>query len=362
MPDARALLLSAAVTSFATAQDRTDLADLSDEARDALITELVAEPVQPSAYLARCARDHDVVILGEIHQHRPTCELVADAVPALYAAGVRCVATEFLRHSLQGRIDAVIAGEDYDHDAVVQLFREGPWPTWGFAEYMDIVRAVWRHNRTLDEGAEPMRLLGIDSDWSQHELWFGGLSRNERFAVMLTREKVMVRSVLDGPIADGDKVLVHVGYAHSVTIQGERLGAVLRRELGDRVFQVAVHHEIPNGKREPSAFTGLMDDVFTAAGRPLGFSIRGTPLADLDDRHGMVALRARRPELDAIAMGYVIFGRADARQPVSWVPGFVTEETFPAASDVAIRLGWVEEGACSDAAALDRALAARFPK
>lgn len=336
-------------------------AQLPDPEQTAACAKWLAEQqTTPADYLVTAVQRHDCVLLGETHHVRENCAFVAASLSPLYErAGLRVFATEFLRQRQTAAMQLLVTAAEYDEAKVVGLLRDGPWPTWGFADYADIFRAVWQLNRSLPAGAPPLRVLGLDSDWSQYDFWFGGLSPRQVFQLQYDREVAMTEALAKGPLAHGDKTLVHCGFAHSVTCHGERLGTVLRRRFGDRVFQVALHQEFPgrNGKAPLSVWL----DATLQRGKPIGFDLQGSPLAGLRDPACVFWTLLPKATLADFAEGYVYLAPLDRLRRARWIPGFVTDANFPKTVAVAEKLGYVPKGQCQDAAALDAALQQRFP-
>ena len=317
----------------------------------------------PVDYLVSKFDEHTCVLVGEVHEVRQNCAFVAESLPRLFdEAGVLTFATEFLRARNTEAMNRIVTAPEYDEVAVIALMRDGPWPTWGFQGYADIFRAVWKINaEKLDDGP-PLRVLGLDSDWEQHHLWFDDVTPTERIEILLARERTMVAAIADGPLAADSKVLVHCGYAHSVTCHGERLGTVLKRRFGDRVFQVSLHHELrtPAGR---SWLTRWLEELVASTGRDaLGFDVAGSPFADLrDDEVGQWGL-VPDAGLGDLAMGYVYLAPHDDLGRARWIPGFIDDSTFAPARDIVERLGFVEPGECRTAAELDARLQQRYPR
>lgn len=342
---------------------RVDVAKLGPEDRKPFLEHLEAHARPPVDYLVEKCGRHDVVLLGEIHMVAENCMLVAESLPALHQrAGVRLLAMEFLRSRNSERAGRLVAAAEFDEQLALELFRDGPWPTWGFREYIDILRAAWKLNRSLPAGAEPLRVVGLDSDWEQYDLWFGGKSERERFEIQMAREKNMVGVVEAQAFVAKRRTLVYVGFAHTVLCQGVRLGTVLHQKYGDRIFQVSLHRAETVGKeRRPSALTRFLESLHAEhGGVPIGFDVIGSPLAHLVDSEAPWGQALKDPRFAAVNQGYLIIKPLAELHGVAWVKGFVTEALFEKARAVAERAGYVPKGACPDAAALDARLAERF--
>jgi hypothetical protein len=310
----------------------------------------------PVDYVVQKFARHDVVMVGEHHHVRENCEFVARIVPQLPAHGIHRLVTEFARSSQQADLDRLVAGKASDRELAIAILRELPWPTWGFREYLDIFEAAWRANQERHPDAQPFRILGMDSDWRQHQLWFEVDSPAASFQIRLARERHMIRVLEEQVLAGGHQALVHLGFAHSVMNHGERLGTVLHEKYGERLFQVCLHHDIS------PKLTPLLESAFAqVGGQPVAFDVRGSPFDGLwdDGAPGFRMMRDR--ELSALARSYVFLAPVKELRKVRWLPGFLTAAKFDEGLAVALKAGWVEKDSCKNAEELDQAMARRFP-
>ena len=235
----------------------------------------------PVDYLVSKFDEHTCVLVGEVHEVRQNCAFVAESLPRLFdEAGVLTFATEFLRARNTEAMNRIVTAPEYDEVAVIALMRDGPWPTWGFQGYADIFRAVWKINaEKLDDGP-PLRVLGLDSDWEQHHLWFDDVTPTERIEILLARERTMVAAIADGPLAADSKVLVHCGYAHSV------LSRRAARHRAEAPFRRQGVSGVAASRTANAGWSQLADQVARRAGgldrqgrarlRRRGFAVRGS--------------------------------------------------------------------------------------
>jgi len=348
---------------FAAGQsDRVDVAGLDPADIAPYVEELEKCGAAPVDYLVRKCKKYDVVMVGEVHAVRENCRFVADAIEPLYhRAGVRQLATEFLRSKNTGRVNTLVTAAKWDDAQAVDIQRDGPWPTWGYREYLDILKAVWRLNQALPAGADRFRVAGLDSDWTQHQLWFEVKDRRKQFEIRMAREKNMVEVMEKAAFAPKRKTIVHVGYSHSILCHGLRLGTVLYKKYPDRMFQVALHQPVSAGRRKVSRLTKFLEAVLAAReGRPVGFDVLGSRFGNLYDDKAMWARARRDYRFSDMAQGYVFLAPLDGLHRVTWVKGFITPDTFEQARAVAERAGYVKRGTCPDAEALDCKLAEWF--
>jgi hypothetical protein len=295
----------------------------------------VREHARPAPdYLVGLFGRHDVVILGEFHHIREHKDLVADLLPRLYhEAGVRCLAWEFSPSSKNERLDALTMAPTFDAGAVLDLARESVG--WNSASHWDFVEAVWRLNHSLSPGEEPMRMLGLDSDWDPVGTYLawrtapeGSPERERALASSKGRDPHMARIVKTEILGRGRKGLVFVGRSHDFThhqfgpdMNGGRdiMGRLLYEEFGDRVFQVWLDRSMLGFVRAIDEEAGL---------RFVGFDLYDSPFASVLSTGPNSVPDAPGVTLDRIARGYVDFGPRSELHTNETIAGFVTPEMF----------------------------------
>ncbi len=331
------------LTSVAACSEYAHGVDIDDPSKIGLTpyVESLQQNGKPAVdYLVAKFERHDLLLLGEEHGIRQNCGFIAASLEPLYhRAGVRVLATEFARTSNAERVEQLVNADEFDHDQALAIMRDYAWPTWGYQQYLDILEAAWRLNSTLPPDAEPFRVVPIDSGWSQHDLFYKNMSPVERFNVMMDRERHMTDVLKREVLSPGRKAITHVGFLHTLTAQGKRLGTVLRNEYGDRVAQVCLHHKFSD-PRGASSVSRLIDRVFEEydAG-PVGFDVAGTPFAKLRDPRNQAFTFGGNRTFAELAEGYIVLAPLDELRPVTWIDGFITEENFEEALEVAVKMG-----------------------
>jgi len=354
-------LVLALCSGMVQGQDRINAARLERGDLEPFINQLKQHGLGPVDYLVEKFKRHDVVLLGETHLIRENCRFIGRAVDPLYhRAGVRRLASEFMRSRNTDRANQLVTASEFDDALVVKLFKDLPWPTFGFREYMDILRAVWKLNQSLPHEAEKMEIIGLDSNWNQYDLWFNIEDPAKKFQVRVDREKHMTRSLVEGAFEKKKKTLVHIGIAHTVTCQGLRLGTVLREKYGSRLFQVVLHHAFPS-RRKPAKTTWVLEEAFAAAGgKPVGFDLADSPLGNLYDV-GVAWWRMKKnARLSDFILGYVIFKPHEELNRVTWVDGFLDAKNFEESRAIAEKLKWIKKGECRSVDALEKKIKERF--
>ena len=335
--------------------------DVSAELEKSLLAHLQQHHQPAVEFVVNQFKKHDVVLLGEDHQIAENCRFVSSLIEPLYRNGVRTLAWEFTRSSFNDEVSKLVTADEFDDDLANQLLRRGPWPTWGYQEYVDILRAAWSLNHNRPAGALPFRIIALDSDWSQYELWFGNLDRMQSFQKIFNREKHMTKVLKAESFAKKEKALVHIGYAHTVTGQGAFMGKVLTDEFGARVKQVTLHR----GWRRQDGTAPVSDlierlAVRAGGGKPIGFHLVNSPLGHLADSSALVFRFSPKATLADVSQSYVYLNSRNKLHGVKWIPGFIVEENFEQARAIATKMKWIRKGAARTPEELDAALQQRF--
>ena len=304
---------------------------------------------------------HDLVLLGETHEVAENCRFVASLVEPMYHAGVRTLALEFNRSRFNDELHRLVTSPDFDEDLLKRLFRQSPWATWGFTEYAETHRAAWRLNRDLPADAPKFRLIGIDNDWRQHEVWNPQRDRVQAFRERLEREQHMTQIIKTECLEKNVKALVHIGRDHTYTKFGIRLAKVLTDDYGSRVKQVVLHTAwASRDGRAP--ITGVLERLAFRAGggQAIGFDIIDSPLNVLSDRTFVHWERRPKATLADFAQSYVFLKPIDDLHGMTWMTDFITDENFEQARTIALKFGWVQEEEAETPQKLDQALERRF--
>ena len=356
-----------------------DVSKVKDTERSPYLVYLKQHAKSPIEYVVDKFEKHDVVILGEMHEVRENCELISSLIDPLYhKAGVRCLATEFLKHKNTALANKLVTAREYDQSLAIQLYRDLPQPMWGFKEYLDILGAIWRVNSTLGSEAQKFKVLGLDSDWDAYDLYCG--SKNTQTAAIQVaqeqRDPYMAEVVSNEVLKKSEKAIVHTGYNHSFTqyqlptvINGKltgtmppRFGRILYEQYGERIFQICLHHrysgtEIVTGKRPISrpVLIGFMERQFrNNRNRPVGFDIENSPFAHLRDGKTCYFAFQKKVVFSDIAQGYVFLKPLAKLSKITWINGFIDESNFEKVKAIALRRRWIKSGECNTPEQLDR--------
>ena len=249
----------------------------------------------------------------------------------------------------------LLRAESFDEEAALDLLRELPNPLWGHREYLDIWRATHSVNADRAQGEPWFEIHGLDNGWSQGEAIRRRGERRWQMQRNLDREQCMVE-VVEALLAQDRKILVHIGWAHTIVCHGERLGTRLREAHGGRVHQVALHFDL-----HPQ-LTEHLEAVCAPYEQGIGFATKDSPFAAMVVPGAMPFRMIPDSTLTTFAEGYVFLAPLADLRPTQWIPGFVDTEHYEEALFVARGMRYLEGVPAPETVAdLDRALADRYP-
>ncbi len=297
---------------------------LSENLQSALSHYIASEGESPEDYLLEKFEDHNIVILGEYHRVKHDVIFVQGLIPRLYKAGIHNLGIEFGSYELQSEADSIVTAQEYDEEAVRSLvFRYKMY--WCYVEYMDLYRAAWELNSSLDPDDPKFRIVGLGyrpnltvlQDNMSPELWQSVWYRGEP-------DPFMAAVAIKEFVTPNEKALIYCGRNHSFTkfhqpvydsknkkLLGknpQRLGNLLHDKVGEQSFTLLLHS--PWESLASTKFTypvgGAIDRVMESLGNtPVGFDTHETPFGDLPGGESGYCLGYPDFTLATICDGYI---------------------------------------------------------
>jgi hypothetical protein len=308
----------------------------------------------PVDYAVEAAKKHQITIFGEVHHIQDSLLFLNRIIPELYhRAGVTCIAMETCVVEDQAMLDKLVTSEKFDPDLALQIARDEGWKAWGDKEYWDVFKTVWQLNKSLPEGKEKMRVIGIDFKWDGPSFGMTGSSQEcaggpsweklrfirllDDFPLLLKRDEVMARNVEKEIIEKGKRGIVWVGLNHDyinyrqariinekVFSEWSRMGFMLHEKYGEQVFHIRLHTSFNSPK-----IAKLIEKA--AAERenvPVGFDVIGSPFALL--RNSDSGYFRFRPGVcfSDVASGYVYLKPKRKLKRCEWLSGYISRDMF----------------------------------
>ncbi|MCK5226529.1 MAG: RDD family protein [Planctomycetes bacterium] len=332
-----------------------EVSSLSEKDHAKFIEWLDINGKNPVEYIVETASNHQVTILGEVHEKKDYLLFLKKIIPELYyKAGVTCIAMEVCLAEDNEKINKLVTDPEFDHNLALKIARHQWWGIWGFKEYWDIFEVVWHLNQEIPDGRKKMRLIGIDvkCDGPSLGLVTGGEGAKIKAPIweklrifrllgnilpLVKRDELMARNVEKEIIENGERGVVWIGLNHSYTqyqqpiiLNGKvvkkwtRMGALLHQKYGKEVFQVALHeyHFNPIMRNFIEPIMEKRESV------PVGFDIQDSPFANLRDNRSEEYLLQPSLQFADKVSGYIYLKPWREIQKCEWLPGYVSEEMF----------------------------------
>jgi len=353
-----------------------DVSNIKAEAYPRFLTYLEKRANPPIDYVINKFNTYDTVIIGEEHRIHENCNFIAKLIDPLYhEAGVRYLAMEFIKYKNTSLANRLVTSEKYDEEIALEIFRDYIFPSWGYQEYMDILRSVWEVNRKLPPEAEKLKIVGLDRDINGWDLYLESIWTIDDFIKLFGRDKYMAKVLSKEVMTKRKKTLVYVGghhdfihYKQPLLYKGKflferspRFGYLLYEKYGDRIFHIALHRKYPQAnvinktnKEKSDDLTSFLETIFYMNdNKPIGFDVRNSPFAGLRDNTSYYFVYQKYVTFSDVASGYIFLKPIDQLEKVTWAEGFVNEDTFEKWKSRGLRHKWLKKGECDTPKELD---------
>ncbi|MEW6364925.1 MAG: hypothetical protein AB1714_09830 [Acidobacteriota bacterium] len=315
----------------------------------------------PLEYVIEKCRTHQIVIFGEPHGVKDYMDLFLQLIPEAYhRAGMRYVILEAAKFEDNEKIARLVESESFDGGLALEIARNGGWSTWNHKEYWDVFEVVWRLNRSLPAGAQPMKVIGmcVSADMQWNWMLNEGKLKNpaliaqaERESLLLDKHDALMAAAIEMTVLrEGSKGIVWVGYNHAFTHYGQpwvtedgllfgefqRMGRQLYQIYGDRIFQIAFHCEFDSPRLvfddyegpEP-VFSGMIEKIMALRkDQPVGWDVFNSPFGQIRDKHSYYFHFQPRMQFGDLCRGFVYLKPLKQLAGCQKIKDFITEAMF----------------------------------
>jgi uncharacterized RDD family membrane protein YckC len=327
---------------------------------DATFTNWIQRNSQtPEDYAVDIAAKHKVTLFGEMHDQKENLDFFNRIIPALYhKSGVRCVALEVLPYTMNGKIEKLINGDSYDEDLALSIARKQAWRAWGSKGYWDVLKTVWRLNRTIADKSQKMHLVGIDEDWDAANLAFLSLGDDglknipfvekfRRFTVIDDLQKIVLRDPLmayhieKGMVKKGMKGVVWMGFDHTMTnftrpvvnngkilrTLEPRVGVLLKQKYHEQVAQIGLYLDMELSDK--ACLNSFIERIMGSVGsKGCAFSMENSPFAMLRDKESNYFDKYPTIVFKDLYEGIIYLKPLSQLKQCEWTKNFISKELF----------------------------------
>lgn len=273
---------------------------------------------------------NDIVLLSEDHGVKENLLFVKELIPTLYESGVYVLGMEFGAAEDQNRLDELVMGNNFDRDLArdIMFHYNVIFP---YKEYMDLYKAVFDFNQTLDSNERMFRILNLSYvyDWSKYSINKLDHGRSEIFhkgECDVYRANIIQKHILDKT----EKILILTGTIHAftklnpITNKQDHLGSILYNLAPNKVYSIQLHEYLGKTNEIAVIEDALIDDL------PLGVDLNNHYIGEsfLSFSNCNEDKEIKQYRLRDIFDGYIIHTKLNKRTGCTVDYDFLGSHTF----------------------------------
>lgn len=119
----------------------------------------------PVEYLCDKMKKNDAVVLYQFMYLKHEFDFINSLIPVLRKEGIKKLAIEYGNYQDQSEVDRLILSDNFDEELAKKImmnFRK--YGIWGYQEYMDLFKNVWKENRSISKKGDKLRIVFLSSE------------------------------------------------------------------------------------------------------------------------------------------------------------------------------------------------------
>jgi hypothetical protein len=296
----------------------------------------------PEEYVISKFKTYDFVFLGEHHRIKHDADFVASLIPVLHKNGINVLAYEFGEHTNQQLLDSLLNMKKWDEQFAYQIASKGYYITWGYEEYLNIIKEAWKLNQTIKDNDKKFRIVFVGMVFYPNKSGmekFGGTDPDLQMASSFEKEVVLKK----------EKALVYCGINHAFTsykypifdfkknalirFNNDRFGNIIYSKFPDKTCTIYLHSPWASnqgkGKPDVKPVNGVIDSLMEInANKPVGFDVKGSPFGKLGSSNAYYALGSDNFKMEDLCDGYIFLKPYKEYKKVSIAKNFYTDNNL----------------------------------
>jgi hypothetical protein len=294
----------------------------------------------PEKYILSKFEHYDYVFLGEYHRIKQDVDFVTSLIPDLYKNGVRNIAYEFYEYQNQTILDSVLTAKEWNEKLLYHNISSGFAIYWGYTEYLDLLKSVWKFNQTLEPNQPKFRVVLLGTEWNPCREDYPPFGPN------IDPDKFMADIFEKEVISKNEKALVYCGNHHAFTSykqpqydfeKGEliglfdgRMGNIIHKKFPEKTFNIVLHRPWTSDKgwdeESVKPVNGVIDSIMAMLGNiPMAFDVKNSVMGKLKADNTYYAFGYENFQLDNYCDGYIFLVPYKEMTFVSPAPNFYDE-------------------------------------
>src|SRR5690606_35948025 len=116
---------------------------------------------KPEKHAIKNFKNQHIIFISENHYINEKVDVIRNLIPKIYINGNYNLGTEFIRYSDTEKMNELLTDSIYNEKLAEEMSFNSLWH-WGYKEYLDIYKTVWKLNKELPENAPKFRIFGIE--------------------------------------------------------------------------------------------------------------------------------------------------------------------------------------------------------
>lgn len=295
----------------------------------------------PENYVIEKFKTHNYVYIGEIHRLKHEVNFIVNLIPELYENDIYYLGFEFANDEDQYLTDSLLEKSKFDRK-LAQKIIFNLLPEFGFTEYIEVLKAAWKVNRSEDTKNKKFRIINISAKYDPCKK--GGPW------VDIVPDKYMADVVLNEIVRKKEKALIYCGMHHSFTkfhmpkydpsrdtlygYDSKRLGNIIYDSLMDKTFSIILHEpslSAQNLNQVVRPVNGEIGSVMHIVNnKPVGFDIVNSPFGQLTSNDSYYQNGYPNFTLQQFCDGYIFLKPIKKYKRTTWEKDFINENNIEA--------------------------------
>ena len=318
--------------------------------------------IKPEDYLVEKCDDYQVVFLGEHHQVENYIQFLIKVIPRLYnEANVTRIGLEVCNKDDNEKIEKLVTNDKFDENLQLEIARSQNWQGWAYKDYWEILRAVWKFNKSLTSEQDKLLVKGIDKKLNFPKLrnWldFGNEPKEDEKEELLKkaknygdRDELMSNNIEEEIIKKNKKAIILIGNLHCFTdykmpiikkgkITDEKhtsTAYLLEQKYKEKIFSIRLHSPLPavkNIKEDhlggAKHLRGVIDEIIEKTNiKKTAFDISSSPFSSLRNNKCLFFHNQKEITYKDVFKGYIVVAPLKDLYRCEMIPDFITEEMF----------------------------------
>lgn len=247
--------------------------------------------------------------------------------------------------------------KQWSQDFSYQIASKGFFISWGYKEYLDILKKAWEFNQTLEEGHPKFRIIYLNTDYYPRKKGidrFGGIdpdlnmSNTFKKEVISKNEKALIYTGINHALTRFNQILYESEKSETFKLYDQRFGNLIYKIYPERTFTIFLH--VPWGPKKRGSYklvkpvNGVIDACMTSFNnKPVGFDVAGTPFGKLGSNDSFYSMGHEDFTLADFCDGYIFLKPYSQIEIVSVADSFYTGNRLNEIKEYFKGLGLSEE-------------------